>query len=229
MIKRRHTISFCLAALMWVVPAVAQTAPLQLGPVKPAAKAPPKPVEPVAPANAVARANAYLNGVSSLEADFVQLGVDGHRMEGKLYIQKPGRLRFEYAPPATLQVIADGTSVAIQDKKVKPEPDLYFIGQTPLKFLLSDRIDLSRDTKVLEVTSDSQACTILIEDHATFGGTARIKLVFDPTNFNLRQWIITDSQGYETVVSLFNPDYTTKPDPALFKINEERMGNPRSK
>jgi outer membrane lipoprotein-sorting protein len=226
MIKRRQTISFCLAALLWVLPAVAQTAPVQLIPAKPAGKALAKPVEPAA---AVARANAYLNGVASLEADFVQLGADGHRMEGKLYIQKPGRLRFEYAPPATLQVIADGTSVAILDKKVKPEPDLYFIGQTPLKFLLSDKIDLARDTKVLAVISDSQACTIEVEDHATFGGTSRIKLVFDPNNFTLRQWIITDPQGYETVVSLFNPDYTTKPDPALFKINEERMLSPRSR
>jgi outer membrane lipoprotein-sorting protein len=229
MIKRRPMIFACLATLTWIMPAVAQTEPMQLAPAKSAPKPIAKPIEPVTPANAVARANAYLNGVTSMEADFVQLGVDGRRMEGKLYLQKPGRLRFEYAPPATLQIIADGTSVAIQDKKIKPEPDLYFIGQTPLKFLLSDKIDLARDTHVLAVTSDSQACTILIEDHATFGGTSRIKLVFDPTNFTLRQWIITDPQGYDTVVSLFNPDYTTKPDPALFKINEERMSNTRSK
>jgi outer membrane lipoprotein-sorting protein len=216
-----------VVSLVLVLPAAAQTSPPPVSPAKSAVKSIVKPIEPVTPENAVARANAYLNGVTTLAADFVQVGADGRRLEGKLYVQKPGRLRFEYLPPASLQVIADGTSVAVQDKKVKPEPDLYFIGQTPLKFLLSDKIDLAHDTRVLDVTSDPQACTIFIEDHATFGGTSRIKLVFDPSNFTLRQWIITDPQGYETVVSLFNIDYAAKPDPALFKIDSERMLNPR--
>jgi outer membrane lipoprotein-sorting protein len=227
MVSRLLRLWIAIIPFLLALPVVAQTSPMRVSQAKSAVKPTSKPIEPVTPANAVARANAYLNGVTSLQADFIQLGADGRRLEGKLYIQKPGRLRFEYLPPASLQIIADGTSVAIQDKKVKPEPDLYFIGQTPLKFLLSDKIDLARDTRVLDVTSDPQACTIFIEDHATFGGTSRIKLVFDPSNFTLRQWIIADPQGYETVVSLFNVDYAAKPDPALFKIDTERMLNPR--
>src|SRR5260370_38508198 len=89
---------------------------------------------------AVARANAYFNGAQTMIADFVQLGADGNRTEGQVYVQKPGRLRFEYDPPARIQITADGTSVAIKDVKLDKQ-DLYFIAQTPLHFLLQEHID----------------------------------------------------------------------------------------
>ena len=65
--------------------------------------------------------------------------------------------------------------------------------------------------------------SILIEDKATLGGSARIELVFDPTTFALKQWTVDDAQGYQTVVTLFNVDLTTQPDDSLFKIDEQRM------
>ena len=111
--------------------------------------------------------------------DFVQVGADGRRSEGKLYVQRPGRLRFEYAQPASLEVVADGTKVAIRDRKLSTQ-DLYFIQQTPLKFLLKDKIDLAKDTKVLDVTNDPNNTTIVIEDGTTLGGTSKIRLMFDP-------------------------------------------------
>jgi outer membrane lipoprotein-sorting protein len=180
---------------------------------------------PVDPNTAIQKANAYFNGAATMVGDFVQVGADGRRSEGKLYVQRPGRLRFEYARPASLEVIADGTSVAIRDRKLATQ-DLYFIGQTPLKFLLKDRIDLTRDAKVLDVSSDANLTTISIEDKATLGGTSKIKLMFDPATFQLKQWVVTDPQGYDTLVSLYNIDFKEKPDPSLFQINTERMLNP---
>ena len=204
----------------------AQGAPLQLQQKRPAAAAPAKPPGPkVAPADQatiIARANEYLNSAIVMSADFVQIGADGHRTEGRLSVQKPGRMRFEYNSPATLEIIADGTSVAVRDKKLGTQ-DLYFIGQTPLKFLLKDQLDISRDTKVLEVSSEGNAMSVLIEDRATFGGTSRIKLTFDAASSALRQWKVIDPQGYETLVSLFGVDISRKPDPALFKINQENF------
>ena len=141
------------------------------------------------------------------------------RSDGKLYVQRPGRLRFEYARPATLEIIADGTSVAVRDRKLATQ-DVYFISQTPLKFLLKEKIDIAKDTQILDVKADERSVMILIEDKASFGGTSRIRLVFDVANFSLRQWTVTDPQGYETIVSLFNVDLNEKPDPSLFKINE---------
>ncbi|MBV8848408.1 MAG: outer-membrane lipoprotein carrier protein LolA [Methylobacteriaceae bacterium] len=173
---------------------------------------------PFNPYVAIEKANAYFNGAGTMVGDFVQVGADGRRSEGKLYVQRPGRLRFEYAQPASLEVIADGVKVAIRDRKLSTQ-DLYFIQQTPLKFLLKDKIDLAKDTKVLDVTNDPNNTTIVIEDGTTLGGTSKIRLMFDPATYQLKQWLVTDPQGYDTLVSLYNMDFKEKPDPSLFTIN----------
>lgn len=211
--------------------AAAQAPPMQLQPQKAEGKGQATPARrPAKPApttvddkEAIQRANAQLNGVQTMIADFVQVG-GGRRTEGKLYVQKPGRMRFEYAKPATLEIVSDGTSVAVRDRKLATQ-DVYLIGQTPLKFLLRDRIDISRDTKVLDVETKPNAVTILIEDKATLGGTSRIRLYFDPATFALKQWSVRDPQGTDTVVSLFNVDTDSKPESGLFRINQERMLN----
>ncbi len=185
---------------------------------------PPAPFVPLDPAVAIQKANAYFNKTATMIADFVQLGSDGRRAEGRIFVQKPGRLRFEYAAPATLDVIADGTTVVVVDRKVNSVQQ-YFIWQTPLKFLLKDNIDLNRDVQVLNVTSDPDTVSILVEDKQVFGGTTYIKLMFDTATFTLKQWEVTDPQGYETLVSLFNQDFTKKPDPALFQIYQNASSN----
>ncbi len=190
-------------------------------PVEPAAQ---KPFVPMETQAAVQKANAYFNAASSMTGDFVQISPDGTRSEGKIYVQRPGKLRFEYNPPATLEVVADGLSVAVHDRKTATK-DVYFISQTPLKFLLKEQIDLSRDVKIIEVKSAPDSVSILVEDKATFGGTSQIRLIFDPSSFTLKQWQVTDPQGYETLVSLFNIDLSKKPDPRLFQLTQERISN----
>ena len=212
----------CVLALAGVVAlaagagdARAQDAPIDLHAksAKPSAKA------PASAGDAVKRANAWFETARNLTADFVQIGPDGKRSEGQLYVSRPGHMLFRFAPPARLEIVADGRSVAVRDQKLNTQ-DLYFIGQTPLKFLLADHIDLARDTKVLRVEGDAHAEKILIEDKATFGGSAQIELVFDPASFALKQWTVNDAQGLTTVVSLFKLDLTSQPDPDLFHINE---------
>lgn len=189
----------------------------------PAAPAPAAQEEPTPPAKidraeAIKRANAFFNTSPVLNADFVQIGSDGKRSEGKLYSQRAGRVRFEYAQPATLELVADGARVMVRDLKLNTR-DIYAIDQTPLKFLLKEKIDFEHDVKVLDVTTDDNGVVISLEDKVTFGGTSHLKLIFDPKTFKLRQWQITDPQGYETLLSLFNIDQKRTPDPALFKID----------
>ena len=174
------------------------------------------------PQIAIQMADDYFNSAQVMTADFVQVGVDGRRSEGKLYVAKPGRLRFEYARPATMEIVADGTTVAIRDRKLKTQ-QLYFISQTPLKFLLKQELDLKRDVKVLDVTSDPRSTTIAIEDSTTFGGTSKIKLNFDSKTFSLKQWEVTDPQGYQTLVTLHNIDLKSMPDPNLFRIPSDSV------
>ena len=172
----------------------------------------------------VAKANDFLNATRFMSADFVQIGPDGKRSEGLLVVQRPGHMLFRYKPPQKMEIVADGRSVAVRDQKLGTQ-DLYLIGQTPLKFLLSDHIDLAKDTKVKRVDIDGRAATIEIDDKATFGGKSDITLVFDPESFELKQWTVIDPQGFRTLVSLFALDLVTKPDPAWFYIDDRVQPN----
>ena len=122
--------------------------------------------EPLSERQIVERANAYFNGMSTLTGDFVQTGGDGRRLTGKLYLQRPGRIRFEYDAPATIEVIADGSSVAVRDSKLVTQ-DLYAISQTPLKFLLRDHIDLGQDIRIVGVSLEPEGARVLLEDKST--------------------------------------------------------------
>ena len=173
------------------------------------------------PATVVAAANAYFNGFQTLTGSFIQIGADGRRIGGRLTLAKPGRLRFEYDQPSPLEVIADGTSVAVRDRKLNTQ-DLYFISQTPLKFLLREKIDLARDLTVSEVTNDPGGVRIGLEDRSTIGGTSKIQLFFDAEMKTLSQWRITDPQGYLTTVQLSNLQKGKAVDGSLFFINYGR-------
>lgn len=177
--------------------------------------------EPADAATVLAQANAYFNGMSTLTGRFLQIAADGRRIGGTLTIAKPGRLRFDYDQPSPLEVVADGTSVAVRDRKLATQ-DLYFIAQTPLKFLLREKIDLARDLTVTDVTNDPGGVRISLEDRATLGGTSKIQLFFDADVKTLSQWRITDPQGYLTTVQLSNLQKGRSVDGTLFFINYGR-------
>jgi len=211
---------------------VAQTAPKSSSPMSPGSIVEaltgilPKPGGSVAfDANQralVERVNTYLSGVQTMVGDFTQVAPDGARTTGKFYLQKPGRVRFEYNPPSPVELIADGQSMVVRDRKLATQ-DLYPLSQTPLRFLLADRIDLIKDTDLVGVYSDNTFVTMVIEQRQIIGGTYRLMLMFSTKNLELKQWTVTDPQGYDTTVAVFNLDKTKKPDPDMFKINYERM------
>jgi outer membrane lipoprotein-sorting protein len=167
------------------------------------------------------RISMYLSSVQTMEGNFVQVGPDGGRTEGNFYIQKPGRVRFAYNPPSPIDIIADGSSVVVRDRKLATQ-DLYPLSQTPLRYLLADRIDLLHDTDVVSVSSDDTFATVVIEQKQVLVGTARLMLMFDAKNLTLKQWTVTDPQGFDTTVAVYNLDSTKKPDPNLFVINYQR-------
>ena len=214
-----------ISGLLAAGAAFAQQTPLDLNAPATAAVKVAKPAKGAAPLSAdeaVARANAWLDAARVMTADFVQIGPDGRRSEGQLSVERPGRMHSE---TARFEIVADGRSVAVIDRKLDTQ-DEYFISQTPLKFLLADHIDLARDTRVLSVADEGNAVTIEIEDRAALGGTAHLTLVFDATTFALKRWTVIDAQGFQTVVTLSNLDLTTRPDPALFHIDELPANQP---
>ena len=169
----------------------------------------------------VEKANAALNSITSMAADFTQIGGDGRKQTGLLYMQRPGKLRFEYEKPSTLEVVSDGNTVLVRDRKLNTA-DPYPISQTPLKFLLSSRIDLGRDSRVTAVVTEPDGVRISIEDSTTLGGTSKITLSFDPEITTLKRWRVVDPQGYTTTVSLSDIEKNRTIDPRIFMLNYMR-------
>jgi outer membrane lipoprotein-sorting protein len=186
----------------------------------PAAPEPPSPFDAKQRA-LLERISAYLSSVQTMVGKFVQVGPDGGRTEGTFYLQKPGRVRFQYNPPSPIDIISDGSSVVVRDRKLATQ-DLYPLSQTPLRYLLAERINLLRDTDVVSVNSDDSFATVVIEQKQLLIGTDRLMIMFDAKDLTLKQWTVTDPQGFDTTVAVYNLDSTKKPDPNLFVINYQR-------
>ncbi|MEP9354548.1 outer-membrane lipoprotein carrier protein LolA [Xanthobacter sp. KR7-65] len=192
---------------------------------------PAKPGQPVvlaaqndgrAPRATVDRVTAYYNSVQALSGSFTQIDPDGSKRTGDFYMQKPGRVRFEYDAPSPVELIANGQSVAVRDRKLNTQ-DVTPLSQTPLRFLLAEQIDLATDPHVTGIFQDDRFVTVVMQEQVPMMGTYRLLIMFDAKTSALKQWVVTDPQGYDTQVSLSNLQVNKRPDPKLFVINFERM------
>ena len=172
----------------------------------------------------VDRVNGYLSGVQALSGKFIQVGPDGARTQGDFVISKPGRVRFEYDDPSPIELIADGSSVVVRDRRLATQ-DVYPLSQTPLRFLLADRVDLSKDSHLVAVYADDVFVTVVAEEKSGIVGTSRLMIMFSAKDMQLKQWTVTDPQGYDTTVAVYNLDTSKRPDPAMFKIDYTRYHN----
>ncbi len=161
----------------------------------------------------------HFSGIKTMSGEFVQFGPRGEQTGGKFYIQRPGRVRFNYEAPSAYQVIADGKSVAIDNRKLNTM-DVYPLSKTPLKLLLDERIDLSGN-RVKSVREEDDLTTIQLGDKQIFGNS-KITMMFDPSTYELRQWTITDAQGKDTTVMVFNVKQGVALDAGMFKIDYKR-------
>lgn len=143
----------------------------------------------------------YLNGLSSAKSDFTQVNADGTISTGTLYIRRPGRVRFEYAPPDETLVLASAGNVAIFDAKSNQPPEQYPLRRTPLNLILAERVDLGKAKMVIGHRQDGNTTRVRAQDpeHPEYGS---IEMVFTADPIALRQWVIHDDAGGETTVIL---------------------------
>ncbi|MBY3051738.1 outer membrane lipoprotein carrier protein LolA [Rhizobium laguerreae] len=181
-----------------------------------------------APASRTAQAIAdHFSGVTTMQGEFVQFGPRGEQTGGKFFIQRPGKLRFNYDDPSPMRVIADGRNVAIGNMKLKTW-DLYPLSKTPLSLLLAQRIDLSAGM-VKGVKEESDLTTIALGNNTVFGNST-ITMMFDPKTYDLRQWTITDNQGKDTSVMIFNVKTGMQFEDRVFRVPYETIpGTPQSR
>jgi outer membrane lipoprotein-sorting protein len=162
----------------------------------------------------------YLNALTSAKADFTQVNSDGTVSTGTLYLRRPNRVRFEYAPPDDTLVLASAGNVAIFDGKSNQPPEQYPLRRTPLNLILAAKVDLGRAKMVIGHAEDGNTTRVRAQDpeHPEYGS---IELVFTADPVALRQWIIRDDQGGETTVILGELVEGGDFPPSLFAIDRE--------
>jgi outer membrane lipoprotein-sorting protein len=143
----------------------------------------------------------HFSSVKSMSGEFVQFGPNNQQTGGKFFLERPGKIRFNYEGKSNFRVISDGKSVVILNQRLKTS-DLYPLSKTPLKLLLDTKIDLSGG-RVKAIKEESDLTTIQLADKSVFGNS-KITMMFDPKSYDLRQWTITDAQGKDTTVMIYN-------------------------
>jgi outer membrane lipoprotein-sorting protein len=145
--------------------------------------------------------SAYLNGIKTAEFEFSQINDDGSVSQGKIYIKRPGRMRFEYNPPNNALVLASAGRLAIFDDKGNQDPVIYPLKRTPLAIILAKNIDLASSPMVVGHEVEGAVTVVSVEDpdHPDQG---RVELVFIGPEPVLRQWVVRDASGGTTTMIL---------------------------
>ena len=164
--------------------------------------------------------SSYFNTMTTAEAAFIQSNDDGSQSTGRMYIKRPGRIRFEYDPPNLALVMVGGGQVAVFDPKANSEPIRFPLRQTPLSLVLERTVDLARRDMVLAHINDGPRTIITLQDpdRSEYG---YIQLVFTDDPMQLRQWIVDDNSGNKTQIVLRDWTQDQKMPSILFNIQVE--------
>lgn len=166
----------------------------------------------------VARVEAYLNGIKSFKGRFLQVGPDGGIAQGQVFMRRPGNMRFQYDPPTPLLIVADGTWLVIWDKKLD-QVDRVPLSSTPIDFLVQREVKLTGRVRVKSVEKQTGLLALTVYDNDR-KDDGEITLIFNAEPLDLRQWVVTDTQGLQTRVSLFEVESNIPLDIKLFVFTD---------
>jgi len=145
--------------------------------------------------------SAYLNDLKTAQGTFTQINDDGTISTGKIYIKRPGRMRFEYNAPDTALVVASANAVYIADSKSNQPPETYPLRRTPLSLILARNVNLAQANMVVGHDFDGTATIVTAQDpeNPEYGS---IQMKFTGNPVQLRQWVVLDDGGGRTTVVL---------------------------
>jgi outer membrane lipoprotein-sorting protein len=205
--------------------AFAQTSPLALRPASPSASAAgATTLQGADRSAALTRANASLNGVNLLQGRFVQIGPDGSRAGGRFYMQRPGKLRFEYDAPATLVIVSDGRVVHMRDRSLRTT-DRTPLDSTPLNLVLRDNVDLAREARVTRVARQGDSIFVSARDRRGIAD-GEITMRFVGPNAELRSWDVIDATGARTQIQLTEVTRPAAIDRRMFRLEDMLENRP---
>lgn len=161
-------------------------------------------------------ANRMLNAAQRLQGRFTQQNPDGSQAAGRFYMERPGRLRFEYDPPATMLIVSNGRTVTLRDSALRTT-DRIALRSTPLDLILRDNIHLSRNARVLRVSEYDDWLMVTVRDRYGQSDGQLTLQFWRPAN-ELRSWDVTDATGARTRTTLSDVTTPAALDQRLFQI-----------
>jgi outer membrane lipoprotein-sorting protein len=168
--------------------------------------------------------NGYFNNMTNLEGTFLQTDADDKRKKGRFYIERPGKLRFDYSLPSKQKIISDGKYLALEDHDLNTT-DRYPIESTPFRLLLTKNVDLLRDARIYSLDVGQDVVVITLEDKKSDGG-GQIRMFFEWPQVKLKEWIISDPQGLNTRIQVADLELNKSVKPEVFKFSPE-LGMPK--
>lgn len=146
------------------------------------------------------KVSAYLNSIHTMKGRFTQIGPQGQIDRGTFYLQRPGKVRFEYDAPSPVLIVSDGKTIAVANKRLNTV-DKYPVSETPFSFFMADQIDLRRGQMVMAVKNEPGSITLKART-SRLRYTSNLNFIFSSPGIELRQWVVTDGQGLTTTLSL---------------------------
>jgi outer membrane lipoprotein-sorting protein len=174
----------------------------------------------------LARVEAYLDTLRALKARFMQVAPNGALAQGTAWLDRPGRMRFQYDPPSPLLLVAGHGLVVFHDKSLNQTSNIP-LSRTPLGILLADRVRLEGDVTVTGMQRlPGQLQVSLVRTASPGDGT--LTLIFADNPLTLRQWTVLDAQQQETRVTLYNVETGGRFDQKLFEFIDPRFFQPNA-
>lgn len=183
--------------------------------------APPTIIENEDRVNVISKIEDSLNRIRTLKATFIQRGPQGNVDEGTLFIERPGRIRFEYTDDTPILVVSNGDMLTFIDYEIN-QVSRWPIDKTPLGILVNDHIDLNNsDIEIPEMIRFAGLikASVIQPDQKDYG---YITLIFEESTMELKSWEVVDVQGYTTRIALLNPEYNVPIDAKMFTYEDPR-------
>ena len=174
----------------------------------------------------IARIQAYLDGLRTLKARFLQIAPDGQQTQGNAWLERPGRMRFEYDPPAAYLLVAGHGVLTFYDAGLKQTSNIP-LGTTPLGILLADRVNLSGEVSVVSLTRLPGQIQLTLARNAN-PGEGSLTLFFNADPLQLRGWSVLDAQRRVTQIDLFSVQRGGNFDPGLFVFIDPNFFQPHT-
>ncbi len=158
----------------------------------------------------------YLAEIRTLKAKFSQTNHAGDIATGKLFLKKPGKIRFSYDPPHNLQIVSKQQAVLIFDPKNSGSgPLTYPLSSTPLAFLIKN--DLS-----LLINKNSESVEL---DNYIFlkvrNPQYHLRIEFNKRPMSIVGWEFENQMGERISVSLQNIQKNNYISDEIFKTEKD--------